>query len=574
MKVSVKYILVVSTLLLTVSCWWTPIHTPQLVEADSLLMRGEYDAVDSLLATYDRTSFDVNEQARQYRSLLDIGRKFVDDRLTDADFSAVDSLCRYYDSYNMRNQQGKVLCFLGEVYYRSGDYPSALNAFLQTLEIAKACGDNYLQGWANQKLGDVYFSQFMLEECLDYYKTYQAISVSHCDTLRMALSTFRMGIVYTAYNKVDSAIYFYCRALRLAERTKHPDRIVPFCKYSLSDIYIQVEEFEKAKNLMSHDSLNVSNWAYWHLGQQHVDSAIWYFERMTEEHNLQKRADALRLLAHLEEQRGNLQKTLYYYNHLMTIEDSVRRQSLETESRKVQAQFNLNQVKREKELMAEEKQKLMYVLCILIVILMMGCIVGYFAWKYYRQRRNAEFLHERLLRREEERKHRLSIEKLAENKQRIADLEKLLAEVRDTETANRIQLDADILRVENKTIEVSQFHRDYLLTAFKKSPLYLRLQLHAGEDDFYLVKGDWQLIAQSVDSIFDSFTQRLLVLSPLSETELRACYLIKLGFPPSTIAAVLYKSKAAITMLRQRLYKKIAHRDGTAKQLDEFIVNF
>ena len=540
-------------------------------------MHGDYDRVDSILRDYDSNSLNRKESASRYRHLLQMGRRFVDDGLTSTDFSLVDSLCHYYEEFGSRDKYGKALCFAGEIYKVSGDYPSALNEYLKATRVAEECGDSYLSGWLFRVIGDLYFDQRMLNECTDYYKKYFNIAVANSDTLRMAMASFSMGKVYMTYSNMDSIIYYFEKAIELGRQTKRPENIVPFARCILADIYIQVEEYEKARDYMSYDSLNASNWAYWHLGQNHTDSAICYFQMAKDFYSLIWQSEARRRLAQLEESRGNAQKALSYYKQLLSVEDSLKSQSQIAETRKVNAQYNLNLIKQERKEIAERANLMSVVIYILLAIVVFGTILGYYVWRYYQQKREKELSREKLLRQIEEEKNSQSISQIKENKRIIAELEKQLADARqrdDVAAARKLELDTEQLKAKNLNIEANQRRHQFLLEEFQKSSLYINIKKHAGEVDFHLTEEEWEALAEEIDRIYNNFTQRLFMLVQLSDVELKTCYLIKLKTPPADIAVILYKSKAAISMLRQRLYEKITQKKGTAKQLDEFILNF
>ena len=551
-------------------------YPKELVQADSLLLRGDYHAVDSLLALYDANA-SSRKSVQMYRHLLQMGRLFVDEELTDSHFSMTDSLCRYYDHRYTPDEYAQSLCFLGEIYKVSGDYPSALDAFLKGIKVAEDCGNSYVQGWLYKEIGDVYFDQRMLDDCTNYYRRYYDIAVSHRDTLRMALAAFRMGRVYTIHNEVDSTIYYYNKSIELGKLIANPEDIVPHAMNALTDIYIQIEEYNKAKALMPHDSLNDANWAYWHLGQHHTDSALWYLKKIRGRYGAYGERETCLNIARLEASKGNISKALSYYQVLPAIEDSITMLSQVEETRRVNAQFNVNLVKKERDEMTHRSNVLQSILLFVFLIVTLGIAIGYYAWKYYRQKKDAELAHERLLRQEEENTRRQSVSQIEENKQKIAQLEQQLAEARqrnDAEAASRIELDAELLSAETKNIEIRQQRREYLLNQLRESSLYIRIMLHAGEEKFHLTDDEWQQLAQSVDEVYNDFTHRLLAVVELTDLELKVCYLIKIDVAPTAISALLYKSKTAISMLRKRLYKKITNKAGTPQQLDDFILNF
>lgn len=530
----------------------------ELTQADSLILRGEYDQVDSLLAVYDRQP-SSRQSIQKYRELLQMARLFVKEELTDAHFSIVDSLCRYYDHRYTPDEYAQSLCFLGEIYKVSGDNPSALDAFLKGIKVAEDCGNSYVQGWLYKEIGDVYFDQRMLDDCTYYYRRYYDLAVSHRDTLRMALGADRMGKVHTILNQIDSTIYYYRKAIDLAQHTTHPENIIPYSKYSLSDIYIQIEEFDKAKALMPRDSLNDANWAYWHLSQNHTDSAIYYFKRFNTRYGLPAHRSAYYYLAQLEESKGNVVQSQFYYKTIPAIDDSITAQSQVEQTKRINAQFNFNLVKKERDEMTQRSNLLQSILLLVFLFVTLGIAIGYYAWKYYRQKKNAELAHERLLRKEEERIRHQSVRQIEENKQKIAQLEQQLAEARqrnDVETADRIMLDAELLTAENRNIEANHRRREFALKEFQKTDLYTRLKLHISEEEIHLSEAEWQQLANHLDDIYDGFTRRLLAIVNLSDIELRTCYLLKLEVSPSVMAALLFKSKQAISMIRKRLYKK------------------
>ena len=568
--------LLACVLLLGTLCSCDGSYPQELTQADSLMLRGEYGQVDSLLAVYDRQP-SSRQSIQMYRQLLQMARLFVDGNLTDANFSMADSLSRYYDRRETQDQYAKALCFLGKVYKETGDNPSALEAFLKGVKAAEDCGNSYVLGWLCQQIGDVYFDQRMLDECTHYYRKYYDIAVSHRDTLRMSLGAFRMGRVYTIYNKLDSTIYYYDKSIELGRGTAHPEVIVPYAMNALTDIYIQVEEFGKALSLMPRDSMNDANWAYWHLGQHHTDSALWYLEKIRGRYGEYGERETCLNIARLEASRGNVSKALLYYQVLPAIEDSITLLSQVEETKRVNAQFNFNMIKKERDVMAQRNTVLLGIILIVTMALLLGVTIGYLAWKYYRQKKNAELFQEKLLRKDKEEKYKQSICQIEENKRKISELEQQLADVlqrNDAKAANRIELDTELLKAETKNLEIRQRRREYLLNQLRESSLYIRIMLHAGEEKFRLTDDEWQQLAQSIDEVYNDFTYRLLALVELSDIELKVCYLIKIGIVPTAISAMLCKSKTAISMLRKRLYKKITNQAGTPQELDDFILTF
>lgn len=107
---------------------------------------------------------------------------------------------------------------------------------------------------------------------------------------------------------------------------------------------------------------------------------------------------------------------------------------------------------------------------------------------------------------------------------------------------------------------------------FLNSEFYhsLRKRISNGER---LKESDWNEIEHNVNSTYPGFTGRLFNLHSMSQAELQTCLLIKLGVPTTEIANTLSKDTSTISTIRSRLFTKVFHSKGSAKEWDEFILS-
>lgn len=256
-------ILSLVTLLLLAACNHQPTYPQQLVEADSAMRWGRYNQADSLLQAYGETSKTEKNATRRYHQLLTLESKFLHGQSSLDDLLLADSLREFYES-SSKEKHAKALAILGDIFFSSYDYPSALEYLLKAEEEAEQAGELWLQGIICRTEGDIYRKQRMFSEMTNYYIRSYHIATSNKDTLRMAYAAFSMGKVYTILNNPDSTIYFYEKAIKLGKKLEQSHAIIPYAKSELSDIYLQLEDFDKAAAIMPHDSLNDVNWGYWH----------------------------------------------------------------------------------------------------------------------------------------------------------------------------------------------------------------------------------------------------------------------------------------------------------------------
>ena len=569
-------ILSLVTLLLLAACNHKPTYPQQLVEADSAMRWGRYNQADSLLQAYGKTRKTEKNTIRRYHQLLTLESKFLHGQSSLDDLLLADSLREFYES-SSKEKHAKTLAILGDIFFSSYDYPSALESFLKAEEEAKQAGELWLQGIISRAEGQIYLDQHMFNEMEKYFRRSYDIAEICNDTLRMSISAFFMGKVCTYQQKVDSTIYFYMKSIDLGRQFSNSPSISQHAQHELADLYLQIEDFNKAASIMPHDSINDVNWGYWHYQQNHTDSAIYYFSKSLDRQSMEGKVELLRLLTELEEKRGNTALSFTYAKKTAETEDSIKAQSQVAATLQAEAQHRLNSIKEQLQVSESRKLLLWIIIASILAIFFIAIFLARRQWTQKKAERDAAIAYERLMRQEEERKHQLSEKKMAENNREIARLNdelKKAQQMNDTLLAARLKLDSEELKNENETIKASLNRRAYLLEKLENSLLYHRIKINAGKEKFHLTDEEWQTLATDIDNAYDNFTARLLALTPLNETERQICYLLKLNLRPTQIATMLSLSDTAISMNRNRLYKKIFHEKGSSKLFDEFIQDF
>ena len=557
------------------SCYRESSYPTLLIEADSLLMNGQTDSADSLLACYDSRSQGSDESAILYRRLLDLEEKYIRTAISEDDFSVADTLVRYYSKReDWGEKYGKALLFLGDVYRAADDSPAAIKRYLEAENVCEGCGNLTLLGWTYNCLGSLYMEIGLLDECKAPFRKFYDVAFKSRDTLRMAYASRYMGHVFAIENKPDSTIYYYKQTVELGQYLPDPSMIVPYAEYDLCDIYIQTGQFDKASEMMTYDTLNWVNIAYWHLGQDHLDSAAYYFHLAKPLHEHFAQAEILKRLAEIEGRKGNSIQSLDYYVKMMEVEDSAKAALKQDEAGRTQLQYNYANMKEDRDQIENERRLQNIYMKVLVALFI---FIGGAYYYYELQKRHKVVEREKLLRQQEEAKYRQSMEQLEENKKKIVELERLHTEAKhsnDIQASERLKLDISLLSAENQAIEANKDRREYLKKKFEESKLYLRLTIHAGDPKYNLKDEEWDQLANEIDEAYQQFTKRLLSITKLSDQDLKVCYLAKLGIQPAAMAVMLSRSRSSITMTRKRLYQKITGQEGSPKDFDSFIERF
>lgn len=549
-------------------------YPTELVEADSMLMKSRYHEADSLLNVYHTTNTIDSQESYAYYQLLSLIRLFVTSELSFDNYIVADSLERFYNDKSTREYVIARL-LLSEIYRANGDYPSAMSKILLAEQSTALDKDATLQIWVNRMIGDVFYEQRLFSECICYYrKSFEKAKEQH-DTLRMSHGAFSMSQVCIINNQVDSAIYFLKKSMDWSKCNNVGVLTYKPAQSLLADIYIQTEQFDKAEPFLTRDSIDDVNWAYWHLGQNHVDSAIYYFKKMIGVYGWGSDCDFLGVLEQLEEQRGNHIQALNYSKRRNEAQDSFAVHSQAEEIQQAKAKHEIEKVKRERDAAERHGRNLSYMLLTFVLFTIIISVAVIIAWRAFRSKKENELLRRKLLLKEERQINKMSKEQIIANEKQIAQLRDNLQRARllnDVVAMEHLQSEERVLETENDSIRARSNYAHLMQKQLEQSALRERIKLNAGKETFHLKDEEWLELASLIDNAYNMFTSRIRSLyDNISIDELHICYLIKIDVGPSDIGVMLYKSKAAIGMARQRLYYKMTGCKGTARDLDNLI---
>ncbi len=547
----------------------------ELVAIDSALMKGDYRKGEILLDEYeDQLSDDESENVLMYHKLM---RAFWHYRIGEEknSISLMDSLCNYYDKTDTQREFTLSQLIMGDAYRHIHDYPLALNRCLIAETHAKEINREDILCWTYRQIGQIYKQQLMYDDAQTYFSMHNALAEKLQDVRQMILAAEEMGFVYTYKGNVDSTIYWYKKGIELARQRKDSIIYLPTAQYHLYDIYIQIGEYDSVKNVMPRDSMNYDNWAYYYQAIGNTDSAVFYFKKSIGTNSFHKNRRCLRELIGLEKNRGNLKEVVALYEQLSETEDSIKKLDKEVETKRTQARYDYEQMKQQRDELARKKERNDWILGVSLSFILLLMVTAYLYLNDKWKGKQAELSREKRLRQEEENKRKQSEKQLSDNIEQQKLLKQQLEKAEhDEEIRKRLQTEADLLAAENQVIEARQKRHRLLLDEFQASDIYRRIKQNAGNRDFKLSDEDWLQLSDSLDNVYDNLTKRILNLANLNPTELRVVYLLKMGVQPADMATILCKSKSAVTMIRNRMYKKIFGKGGTATDLDEYIQNF
>ena len=167
-----------------------------------------------------------------------------------------------------------------------------------------------------------------------------------------------------------------------------------------------------------------------------------------------------------------------------------------------------------------------------------------------------------------------SQQSIAQNEEKIRELETLLRKLGDENSLLRLELEEKkaTLYYNNKVAMLENEKRQQAETVIFSSDIYHRIQecLNGGRS---LSHHDWTALAEMVNSIYTGFTEKLYSLYRMSEQDYHVSLLIKVRVQPKDIALLTAHSKESVASTRSRLYSKVFGQKGSSKDWDDFVLS-
>lgn len=578
--------LILGVLLCLFACHRTPPSYPSTLLRAEQLMDAAPDSALILLSNFKDSARAKSEATQMYYQLLTVK---ANDKcyIPHTSDSLMKVLVSYYEDHGTPEQLMEAYYYQGSVYRDMQDAPRALD-FYQKAADASVDGKEYkILGRIYSQMGTLYMYQRVYDDALPVLKKAYHCRLLANDSLSLPYTLRDIGRAFTAQHDADSTLYYYEAGYQAAKRINDVERM-SIVQGELAGIYIQLERYDQARTALLQSTIALKgngNTApqyagfgdlYKKTGQ--LDSAMYYYHKALEIGGVYVRKGVYWELYEIERNRSHDKEALQYMDQYLIYQDSVQRITDTEAVKKVEMLYNYNHVEKENNrlALANEKSKTSLYQLVIATILLLLTFIGFICYERRKKQQLKE--QERRLHFFEEMRHKESVEQIGRNKEQIASLKEQLVIVNmqnDLAKAELLTIRKNSLEEKNSSIAASCLEREALISSFHHSAIYLLIVGSCKDPYFRMKEAHWIELRKEIDATYNDFTDRLYALYPkLSETELRVCYLIKVGISASDIAALICLKNNSVSSIRKRLYQKIHGVPGTTNMMDSFVVDF
>ena len=381
-------------------------------------------------------------------------------------------------------------------------------------------------------IGHLYLAAGHRDDALTQFRRSYDLAASSADTVLMVLSLRDMSRCLRSSEWLPSAVNCFRQADRLLSLSDADSLRCQLLPEWIDVLMQQGDTAGLAEVVSSHPEQTVPDtmdggpmWlvlgkAHQMLG--HRQLATDYFRRAAESDNPKTHASAVMLLSQKEGAEGYYESAWLSAMECVAMMDSVNRQTVRENGDLVSSLENQIGVEREN---GQLRLRLWGVA--LLALLALCAVVAFYRWRM--RRLQAQVVAQS--RRQEE--------------QRLA-----------AQAQNRSQ-------------------QDRLLAAFRQSAVYAECERLGQGGSGDLSADAWTALQALLNEQADGFVNRLVVFYPkMKPAELRMCCLIRLGLGNLQISNVFHRTQQATTNARKRLFARMFDREGTAEELNQFLMSF
>lgn len=519
-----------------------------------------------------------------------------------------DSLVNIAYSYFMKREdaskQALVLYLKGGICYENKEEDNAQKYFLKAINIAEKIKNYQLCYLIYSKLGNIYAYNTIREYALTTFKKAYQYAQKSENSEYIISSLIFLGRAYTIQEDYEYAIESYTKAVEKAEKAYNRKKIM-LASNELAGVYQKVKDHKRALQYLKQvqrisNNNSLQGQIFLTLGRIYsetgkTDSAYYYLNKLLSfETYIRTITDTYYTLYMLSKKEKKHKKATFYADKLIYGLDSIQRLDQSRDLAEMQEKYNQQKVINEKNQLTIENDENTRKALIMLVLLI--CAIATLIYIYQHKLMKKE----RTIQKKEEDLRRNTI-KISENelliKRNQLRMEELIAQIEANkdmqeqldelnETYSEIQQQNEVLIRDNQALQANI--EQYTSSLNVQSEELKKLneltkesqRLHDREKILsnQLVKNSkilnnlitapkyidtikWKDIEESINTIFDNFTVRLLKKTPtLTEYDLHLCCLIKLSMSNTNIATALGISPTSVSKQKFRLKERIAQQ--------------
>lgn len=297
----------------------------KLVKADSLITAEKDSAALNELMAIQTDELTTDKERAYYNLLLTCARYRL--YLPTTSDSAISTSIEYYKRTNDKQKLAKALYYKGMTNYELGKTEQAIRLLKEAENIAEKTKNTAILNYIYINLATINSHLNNLNMALTYGKASLKEAEKRKDKAMICISLNKIGIIYNANNKYDSAAYYTKKTIPFIKYTKKKEQTEILSNIGAS--YFNEEQFDKAEQYVKQSlAVEQTAYAYFILGSIYLETgrgseaeALWNNVMRTGGPEL--RAETMLWMADLKKAEGKYREAAELLAKGEAMEDSI-----------------------------------------------------------------------------------------------------------------------------------------------------------------------------------------------------------------------------------------------------------
>lgn len=493
------------------------------------------DSAAGLLDSIKPTRLNKKRYHRYMLLLLQAKDKSYQDITTD---TAIFDTKNYYTHKHDLPNAAMAAYYCGRLRYEQKDYKKAMSQYLEAEKYAASIANVNLKALIQSAMGAVLSDQMLSAQALPRFRRAAKYFRQAGNEKNVMISYQLIGNSFLAKEQADSALFYFNKALRIAQKRKDIASIARI-EQNIGILYKEVKGdndmakknfFNAMQYMKGNDYSRIClKLAGIYSNQNQKDSTEWYIQQsyihVQDKKDLYLMADIYMESAYIKEKEQNYKTALKNYKTYTDYVDSIYGQTKNAALLDMEKKYKLEQLTNKNMTLALEKQKIRFYSSIGIILSLVGLLF------YYR-------------------KYTLSKRQELEAEQKIYHLMDMARNFDEKEVSFR-----NVLLHQFNIIKKTATLKNYIHKEDKNSERLLKKfnEIIYGEE-----KLNWDILYKSINELHNGFFDRLREKYPdLNEDEFRVCCLTYTNFSSEEISIIMELRINTIQMKRSTIRKKL-----------------
>ena len=487
---------------------------------------------DSAIALLDSLSPAINQADKATRMRYDLmlvksrDKAYIEHR----NDSMIAPIVEYFTDHTDPDLTPLALYYAGRVYSDLGDAPRALDYYQQALDAIPDSPENLMLRYLiHGQMCDIYTYQHLYDKSLSCNRQALEMAMRMNDSIKIGRIMEHIAINFRNLEVHDSAEIWFNKAINWVKPIGNKN-LTDNIKAQLASLYIDGGNLELADSILKpilsdFPSLPLPQQYAMHsiainlyTDKKEFSKAMPHIYWARNNGNIYTKHLAYGTLANMKIEENDIDSAIIYLNLFKLYSDSINDFYNVNEVAKITAAYNYALYERDNKLLLQENANnrlLIIILSALILVLSMAII----------------------------RVHRYN------------RIKKMLVNTR----YNLLEAFGIELKQSAQNIESEDTSDEQAMNRLRQYDIVNRFMYELGnpKNSMNATDEDWRLLESAIEDVYPGFKNRLLSLFPFSDTQIKACLMIKVYMPNVKMAHILNRSEGAISVMRKRMYKSV-----------------